>query len=120
MTRFIADENIPKESVDLLKKQGLDIISITDFAFGLGDDEVLDLANRKGRIVITFDKDFGQLIFKKKRKTEGLMLLRFVPKSPQQTATVIQQVLATKIKIENSVVTVKKDSIRIRPTNRQL
>ena len=80
----------------------------------------MDLANRKGRIVITFDKDFGQLIFKKKRKTEGLMLLRFVPKSPQQTATVIQQVLATKIKIENSVVTVKKDSIRIRPTNRQL
>ena len=120
MTRFIADENIPKEAVDLLKKQGLDIVSVTDFAFGLGDKEVLDIANSNDRIVITFDKDFGQLIFKKKRKTKGLMLLRFVPKSPQQTATIIQQVLATKIKIENSIVTVKKDSIRTRPTNRQL
>jgi len=118
LTRFIADENIPKECVDLLKKQGLDIISVTDFAFGLGDEEVLDLANRNERIVITFDRDFGQLIFKKKRKSKGLILLRFVPKSPQQTVTIIRQVLATKIKIENSVVTVKKDSIRIRPTNR--
>lgn len=64
MTQFIADENIPKESVDILKKQGVDIVSITEFALGLGDTEILDLANKRGRIVITFDKDFGQLIFK--------------------------------------------------------
>lgn len=117
MTQFIADENVPKESVALLKKD-IDIISVTDFASGLADEEVLDLANKNGRIVITFDKDFGQLIFKEKRKTKGLILLRFNPKSPQQIAKRIQQVLATHVKMENCVITVKKDSIKIMPANR--
>jgi predicted nuclease of predicted toxin-antitoxin system len=112
---FIADENIPKETVDLLKKQGVNIVSVTKFASGLSDIEVLDLANKNGRIVITFDKDFGQLIFKEKRKTKGLILLRFAPKSPQQIAKRIQHVLATNIRMENSVITVKKDSIRVTP-----
>jgi predicted nuclease of predicted toxin-antitoxin system len=103
------------ETVDLLKKQGVDIVSVTVFASGISDREVLDLANEKGRIVVTFDKDFGQLIFKEKRKTKGLMLLRFVPQSPQQIAKRIQQVLATNIRMENCVVTVKKDNIRVTP-----
>jgi predicted nuclease of predicted toxin-antitoxin system len=113
LTQFIADENIPKETVNLLKRQGIDIVSVTEFASGLSDIKVLDLAKAKGRIVITFDKDFGQLIFKEKRKTKGLMLLRFVPKSPLQIAKIIQQVLAAEIRMENCVVTVKKDSIRV-------
>ena len=93
----------------------MDIISVTDFAFGLCDSEILDLANKNGRIVVTFDKDFGQLIFKEKRKTKGLMLLRFIPKSPQQIAKRIQQALAANITMENCVVTVKKDNIRVTP-----
>ena len=113
MTQFIADENIPKETVNLLKRQGIDIVAVTEFASGLSDIKVLDLAKAKGRIVITFEKDFGQLIFKEKRKTKGLMLLRFVPKSPLQIAKRVQQVLAAEIKMENCVVTVKKDSIRV-------
>jgi predicted nuclease of predicted toxin-antitoxin system len=113
LTKFIADENIPRETLALLKKQRVDIISVTDFAFGLSDSDILDLANKNGRIVVTFDKDFGQLIFKEKRKTKGLMLLRFVPKSPQQIAKRIQQVLASDISMERCVVTVKKDKIRV-------
>jgi predicted nuclease of predicted toxin-antitoxin system len=115
LIQLLADENVPKETLDLLKKQGVDIISVTHFGFGLSDSEILDLANKNGRIVVTFDKDFGQLIFREKRKTRGLMLLRFVPKSPQQIAKRIQQVLNTRLKMENCVVTVKKDSIRATP-----
>ncbi len=113
MTQFLADENIPLETVDFLKNQGIDIISVTKISPGLSDSKVLDLANAKGRIVVTFDKDFGQLIFKEKRQTKGLMLLRFVPESPQQIAIRIKQVLAAKIKMECSVVTVKKDSVKV-------
>ena len=115
MTQFLADENIPKETVDLLRRQGVDIIPVTKFSSGKSDAEVLDLANQTGRVIITFDKDFGQLIFKEKRKTKGLILLRFAPKSPQQIAKRIQQVLTTNISMENSVVVVKKDSIRVTP-----
>ena len=115
MTQFLADENIPKGTVDLLRRQGVDIVSVTKFSSGKSDAEVLDLANQTGRVIITFDKDFGQLIFKEKRKTKGLILLRFIPKSPQQIAKRIQQMLATEITIENCAVTVKEDSVRVTP-----
>jgi predicted nuclease of predicted toxin-antitoxin system len=115
LTRLIADENIPNEVVNLLKRQGVDIVSVTKFASGLSDAEVLDLANTKNGIVVTFDKDFGQLIFKERRKTKGLMLLKFAPKSPQQIAKRIQQVLTAKIRMENCVITVKEDNIRVTP-----
>lgn len=113
MIQLLADENIPLKTVDLLKKQGVDILSVTEFSSGLSDRELLELAERKRRIIITFDKDFGQLIFKEKLKTKGLILLRFIPKSPQQIAKRIQHVLAAKITIENCVIIVKKDSVRV-------
>ena len=115
MIQLLADENIPKETVDLLKRQGVDIISVAEFSYGLSDREILELAKTKGRIIITFDKDFGQIIFREKFKTKGLILLRFIPESPQQIAMRIQQVLAAKIMIEKCVVTVKKDSVRVTP-----
>ena len=118
MTRFIADENIPRETVELLKKKGLDIVTVSDVSPGLGDDEILDLARKDERIVITFDRDFGQLIFKQKRKTEGLILLRFNPESPQQIAKRIQQTLATKIDMEGSVIVVKKDTLKVTSTRK--
>jgi predicted nuclease of predicted toxin-antitoxin system len=116
LIQLLADENIPKETLDFLKRQGVDIISVTEFSFGLSDREILELAKTKGRIVVIFDKDFGQIIFKEKIKTKGVILLRFVPKSPQQVAKRIQQVLAAKIAMENCVVAVKKSSVRVIPT----
>lgn len=115
MTRLIADENIPQETVELLRKQGVDIIPVTSFELGLSDVKILDMANREGRIVVTFDTDFGRLVFKEKKKITGLLLLRFTPKSPQQIAGRIKQVLATNIKLECCVVTVRKDSLKVTP-----
>jgi predicted nuclease of predicted toxin-antitoxin system len=118
LTRFIADENIPRETVELLKRKGVDIVSVSDVSPGLGDDEILELARKDERIVITFDRDFSQLIFKQKRKTKGLILLRFNPESPQQIAKRIQQALATKIKMDSSVIVVKKDTLKVTSTRK--
>ena len=113
MTKLLADENIPKETVNLLKEQGVDVISVQDFSSGLSDRDILELANAKGRIVLTFDKDFGQIIFKEKYKSQGLILLRFVPESPQQISKRNLQLLATKIRIEKNVVVIKEDNVKV-------
>lgn len=115
MTKLLADENIPSETVKLLKSQGVDIISVTEFGYGLSDRKILELGKTKERIIVTFDKDFGQILFKEKFKTKGVILLRFIPKSPQQISKRIQQVLSTKVRIENCFVVVKKDRIRVTP-----
>jgi predicted nuclease of predicted toxin-antitoxin system len=58
--RFLADENFPGAAVEALRKIGHDVTWIRIFAPGIGDAEVLKLAAAEGRVVLTFDKDFGE------------------------------------------------------------
>jgi predicted nuclease of predicted toxin-antitoxin system len=116
LTKFLADENIPIKAVETLKQKNIDITLVQEISHGLSDLDVLRLANRQGRIIITFDADFGKLVFKEKRKAKGIVLLRFIPKSPQQTAKRIEQITTSGIPLENSFLTVREDSVRVIPT----
>ncbi len=113
MNQLIADENIPLETVDLLKKRGIDIVTLPELLRGTSDRNLLVTAKAKERILVTFDHDFGQLIFKEKLETHGVMLLLFAPKSPQQIAKRIQQALSAKVTMTNMVVTVREDRIKV-------
>lgn len=60
MTRFLADENVPRASILLLRQHGLDIRSIGEDAPGTPDARVLKEAHDEDRVLITFDRDFGE------------------------------------------------------------
>lgn len=113
MIRLVADENIPSETIALLKSKGVDVISISEKLRGLKDKDILEEANVANRFLVTFDHDFAQLVFKEKSQTKGIILLMFVPKSPQQIAKRLQQVLSANIAIDNQVITVKEDRIKV-------
>lgn len=115
MTKFLADENIPIKTVKALKQKGIDIIAISEISLGLSDRELLNLANRQGRVIITFDSDFGKLAFKEKLKAKGIVLLRFIPRSPQQIAKRIEYLQTARIPIENCFVIIREDSVRLIP-----
>ena len=59
--RFLADENFPGAAVAELRAAGSDIVWIKTEAPGIRDQEVLAWAARDERILLTFDKDFGEL-----------------------------------------------------------
>jgi hypothetical protein len=59
--RFLANENFPGAAVAMLKSGGHDVIWIRTAAPGASDLEVLAWAARDSRILLTFDKDFGEL-----------------------------------------------------------
>jgi predicted nuclease of predicted toxin-antitoxin system len=59
--RFLANENFPGSAVAALKAAGHEVVWIRTAAPGIGDPEVLAWAAREGRILLTFDKDFGEL-----------------------------------------------------------
>lgn len=118
MIKFLADENIPIKAVKYLKQKGFNIISVSEIKPGLSDKEVIKLANKQNRIIITFDLDFGKLIFKEKLKVKGVILLRFTPKSPQQVAEKIEHLLQAEIPLENFLLIIKDRSIRILPLTR--
>lgn len=91
---------MPLEAVKALKRKGVDIVSVIEFSPGLSDVKVLDLANREDRVLVTFDKDFGELVVRERANVKGLILLRFTPKSSQQIARRMWQILTSQIPVE--------------------
>jgi hypothetical protein len=59
--RFLANENFPGAAVTILEAAGHDVVWIRIAAPGASDPDVLALAVREERILLTFDKDFGEL-----------------------------------------------------------
>ncbi len=83
---FLADKNIESEVVDLLRKSGYETTHIADLAPGAEDDEILQEARYHDCILITNDKDFGELVFRQKRSTAGVILIRMPGVTPSLKA----------------------------------
>jgi hypothetical protein len=75
--RFLADESCDFSVVRALRAVDHDVVAVTESNPGAEDEHVIDLAARDGRIVLTEDKDFGQLVYADKRATGGVLFIRF-------------------------------------------
>lgn len=94
--RLLADENVPRAVVDELRRWGHDLDWIRTASPGISDPEVLERARVEDRIVLTFDKDFGELAFRQRLPCGcGVILLRLVL-PPDELATRIADVLASR------------------------
>ena len=74
--RIVADENVEKEIVDRLRADGHDVAFIAEDAPGIDDGAVLDRSVDAGRILLTADKDFGELVFRQRMAHSGILLVR--------------------------------------------
>ncbi len=88
---FIADKSLDAPIIKRLRKDGYSIISISELAPGISDDEVLEIANRESRILITADKDFGEPVFRLKRITSGVVLVRLMGLSLEEKVNTVSQ-----------------------------
>ncbi|HUU78738.1 MAG TPA: DUF5615 family PIN-like protein [candidate division Zixibacteria bacterium] len=91
--KYLADENIPLKIVEELKEEGYPIESIPAKQWGMQDKNVIKYAFQKKLIILTFDKDFGQLVFKEKLQVIGIVLLRFPPTSPLRIKSLLREIL---------------------------
>ena len=86
--RFLANENFPGAAVSVLKSAGHDIAWVRTMAPGMSDPDVLALAARESRIVLTFDKDFGELARGSALPTTcGVILFRIPMPRPSDVGT---------------------------------
>ena len=112
---FLADENIPLYVVKQLRKEGYKVISVTEQFAGSSDENILELSSRNKWVIITFDKDFGELIYKQKsNKPYGIILMRVTPKSPEYILQLLKWLLLqTNISFEVNFVVLNKDKVRV-------
>ena len=76
--RLLADENVQRGLVEALRNDGFDVAYVADTICGISDEEVLELAVSDHRVIVTEDKDFGELVFRLRRGLPGVILMRFV------------------------------------------
>jgi len=114
--KLLANENVPLQSIKALKNAGFDIKSIGEDYSGILDSEVIDIAINEERIIITFDRDYGELIFKKGyRPEEGVIYLRWDSFQPDEPGFYLIQLFSSgKINFKNSLTVISEKSIRQR------
>jgi predicted nuclease of predicted toxin-antitoxin system len=88
--RWLADECVAAALVAFLRTGGHDVLYIAESAAGLNDSDVIALALRQKRLLLTEDKDFGDLVFRRERTVPGVVLMRVDFVNTQQKALRLQ------------------------------
>jgi predicted nuclease of predicted toxin-antitoxin system len=74
--RWLADECVAASLVALLRAKDHDVLYVAEAAAGLSDVDVIALASHETRLLLTEDKDFGDLVFRRERVVPGVVLMR--------------------------------------------
>ncbi|MEM1214408.1 MAG: DUF5615 family PIN-like protein [Bacteroidota bacterium] len=97
MMLFLADENIPKKSYELLIENGVDVKHITSEGLAsISDKKVIDFAIEENRVIITFDSDFGELIFRLDYKPTGVIYFRWKAFRPNEPGEYLLELIEEK------------------------
>jgi len=114
--RFLADENFPWPALEALRNAGWEIFSVAEECPGISDEEVAALCSESQRILLTFDKDFGELIFRRGLSAgSGVVLFRLIPESPEEAADVALALVKSQPDLNGTFCVVTRGRIRVRP-----
>lgn len=114
--KLLCDEGVDQQIVQTLRDEGHDVLYVAEVAPGATDDEVFDRANRAGALLLTTDKDFGELVFRQRRISRGVLLLRLAGLSQQRKATAVASAVRRfGDELEGAFSVIDPGRVRIRP-----
>lgn len=91
---LLADENVDHPIIERLRAEGHHVVSVAELSPSISDDEVLQQANEIPALLITGDKDFGELVYRHGRITAGIVLLRLDGMTLEAKAELVASALA--------------------------
>ena len=112
--KFIVDECTGPTVAKWLTMEGHDVVSVSPDRKGITDKEILKIAVKETRILITNDKDFGELIFKQKLPHCGVIFLRLIDETAKNKIIVLKNLVDHHNKIidKGRFVVVTENNIR--------
>jgi predicted nuclease of predicted toxin-antitoxin system len=114
--RILANENFPRDAVEALRGAGHDVAWVRTDAPGSSDTEVLVRAQAEGRLLVTFDKDFGELAFRSGLSSaSGVILFRALAPSPTVLARLAVRALSSRTDWAGHFSVIENDRIRMTP-----
>ncbi|MDH7513881.1 MAG: DUF5615 family PIN-like protein [Clostridiales bacterium] len=113
--KFLVDVGVGKKTEKWLQENGYDTKNVRDISPRMSDKEILQVAASEGRVVVTMDKDFGELVHNSRLPHGGVLLLRLEPAPSDKKAKTVQKILTQYSDIILNMFSVYKDGkIRIR------
>lgn len=113
--KFVADEGVDLAIVTALRNAKFDVIYIAEELAGIMDQKVLELANSQNRVLITRDKDFGELVFKNKMLHSGIVLYRLHELSTEEKVKLVMQVINKfNESLMNAFTVIQSNKVRIK------
>jgi predicted nuclease of predicted toxin-antitoxin system len=113
--KILADESVDFPVVKLLRCKNFTIDYITEIKPGISDDQVINLAKQKERILLTADKDFGELIYRLNKVSAGIILYRLPGFNNKQKARLILKILQDyDTDLPGSFTVITKKQVRIK------
>ncbi|MFZ4661180.1 MAG: DUF5615 family PIN-like protein [Caldilineaceae bacterium] len=90
---FLADEGVERQIVERLRQAGHAVLYIAEIEPGISDDVILAQANGSQALLITLDKDFGELVYRQGLVHAGVLLLRLAGLHSETKAALVTQVI---------------------------
>lgn len=114
--RFLANENFPYPSIKLLRDAGYEVKSIGEDAGGMSDKDILDMAVKGQWIILTFDRDYGELIFKYNRQSPpAVVYFRTKGEQPEDAGKLLLNLIKNaQFRLEGLFTVIEESGIRQR------
>jgi predicted nuclease of predicted toxin-antitoxin system len=113
---FLADESVDRPVVDRLREDGHDVLSVAEMEPSLADETVLAMANQRDALLLTADKDFGELVFRQRRVSMGIVLIRLAGLSPATKVMAVSTAICEHAsELRHAFTVISPGMVRIRP-----
>lgn len=113
---ILADENVVSAVVARLRADGFDVVWIAEVEPSANDLTVLERAASQRRVLLTDDKDFGELVVREGRAHRGVVLLRLAGMATEERADLVSRLFATEgLNLADAFTVVEADGrVRVR------
>jgi predicted nuclease of predicted toxin-antitoxin system len=89
--RFVADENLDWPVIQQLRADGHTVIAVVELSPGISDPDVLAVAREQKAVLVTADKDFGELVYRQQQLSTGVVLVRLAGIAPEIKAVLVAE-----------------------------
>jgi predicted nuclease of predicted toxin-antitoxin system len=87
--KIVADENVDRQIVDRLRADGHEVLFVAELDPGIDDEAVLLHSRQINAILLTADKDFGELVCRQRLLHAGILLIRLAGLAPDVKAVLV-------------------------------
>lgn len=114
---FVSDESVDGAISTKLRSDGHEVWSVAEEAPSITDEEVLELARERGAVLITEDKDFGELVFRAKMPHVGVVLVRLPDQFGAEKAETVSHAIREHLhQLPDAFTVIAHGSVRSRST----